>query len=107
MSTTSNSSPSSSHSNSADSNDSIIIEAGSESPLENFSFRQCPAEFKLKIAGSAGYMAAPKASLLHISHSKGIILFPHSEKGKDRRYKKLYIKYSFLYFRLVRVCSNS
>ena len=31
--------PSSSQSNSAD---SIIIEAGSEGPLENFSFRQCP-----------------------------------------------------------------
>ena len=44
-------------------------------------------DFKLKIAGGTGYVAAPKASLLHISHSKGIILFPHNEKGKYSGYK--------------------
>lgn len=105
MSTSSNSSPSSSQSNSAD---SIIIEAGSEGPLENFSFRQCPADFKLKIAGGTGYVAAPKASLLHISHSKGIILFPHNEKGKYSGYKtNCILIIRFCGFRLVRVRSYS
>ena len=75
--------------NSSHSNNSVIIEAGLEGTIENFFFRQCPAEFKLKIAGETGgnsrwtnSTVAPKASLLQISHSKGIIIFPHHENGK-------------------------
>lgn len=68
--------------NSYTSNDSVNVEAGLEGPIENFCFRQCPAEFKLKITGDGASKTVPKASLLQISHSKGIILFPHQSKGK-------------------------
>lgn len=67
-----------------DSNDSVIVEAGKEGPIENFFFRQCPAEFKLKITGAASNNV-PKASLLQISHTKGIILFPNNSKGKIKQ----------------------
>ena len=84
---------SSSASTSSDSNNSVIVEAGLEGPIDNFYFRQCPAEFKLKITGENGGLptwtncsTVPKDSLLHISHSKGTILFPHHEKGTKSSY---------------------
>lgn len=64
---------------------SALIEEGLESPIDNFLFRQCPAEFKLKVS-AAGETSKPskppKNSLLQISHAKGIIIFSHNEKGK-------------------------
>lgn len=64
-----------------------IVEEGFEGPIDNFVFRQCPSEFKLKISKSESVIqnwtrnGPSKTSLLQISHEKGIILFPHYQKG--------------------------
>ena len=60
-----------------------IVEVGLEGAIDNFVFRQCPAEFQLKINQGLEGPKPQKGSLLHISHLKGIIMFPHEEKGKD------------------------
>lgn len=67
------------------------IKEGLDGPIDNFIFRQCPAEFKLKAkidenepnwtVKIENTSNPPKTSLLQISHSKGIIVFPHHEKG--------------------------
>lgn len=71
------------------------VEEGLEASIDYFLFRQCPAEFKLKATASAKSDSAlkaeeipawtravcPKSSLIHISHEKGLVFFPHYEKG--------------------------
>jgi hypothetical protein len=67
------------------------VEEVFDGPIDNFVFRQCPAEFKLKAQqlteGTQGpppswtSNSPPKSSLIQISHSKGIIMFPHPENG--------------------------
>lgn len=59
---------------------------GTEGPIDSFLFKQTPAGFKLRTSAAGVTLkwpdtAAPKASLLCISHAKGLILFPHAEKG--------------------------
>ena len=72
------------------------VEEGQEASIDYFLFRQCPAEFKLKATESSGSNStlkaeeipawtsavSPKDSLLHISHEKGVIVFPHYKSGK-------------------------
>ena len=69
---------------------STLVGEGLETPIDNFVFRQCPAEFKLKATNSINELpswssffesTAPKASLVQISHKNGLIMFPYHEKG--------------------------
>ena len=64
---------------------------GLEAPIGNFVFRQCPAEFKLKVTNSdeeipswtESFCSLPhKSSLIQISHKRGIVFFPHRKTGK-------------------------
>ena len=69
----------------------MSVEEGLDGPIDNFVFRQCPAEFKLKAAIGDNEpnwaveiettSTPPKNSLLQISHSNGLIFFPYHEKG--------------------------
>ena len=85
---------------------SFSVEEGLEGSIENFIFRQCPAEFKLKAASPSNgnvpwtEISTPKASLLQISHVKGVIAFPHHEKGKKFAFIYLFI-YLFTYVFIV------
>jgi len=70
---------------------SLVIQEGLETPIDNFVFRQCPAEFKLKATTNShneipswieSVASLPhKSSLLQISHKRGIIFFPYHKNG--------------------------
>jgi hypothetical protein len=68
-----------------------LVQEGLETPIDNFVFRQCPAEFKLKATNSDNEISSwteaidsipHKSSLIQISHKRGIIFFPYHIKGK-------------------------
>lgn len=72
------------------------VQEGLETPIDNFVFRQCPAEFKLKATNSNNEIPSwikfidslpKKSSLMQISHKRGIAFFPHYKKGKSLKYK--------------------
>ena len=69
---------------------SLVIQEGLETPIDNFVFRQCPAEFELKATNSLSEIPSwtesvaslpHKSSLLQISHKRGIIFFPYHKNG--------------------------
>lgn len=69
-----------------------LVQEGLETPIDNFVFRQCSAEFKLKATNSDNEIPSwiksvdllpQKSSLIQISHKRGIIFFPHYKKGKS------------------------
>jgi hypothetical protein len=68
-----------------------LVQEGLEAPIDNFVFRQCPAEFKLKATNSDNEILSwteainslpHKSSLIQICHKRGIIFFPYHIKGK-------------------------
>lgn len=70
-----------------------LVQEGLETPIDNFVFRQCPAEFKLKVTNfhdeipswTESVASLPhKSSLIQISHRRGIIFFPYHENGKRK-----------------------
>ena len=67
------------------------MEEGFDAPIEHFQFRQMPAEFKLKSCPESiekptwADSLPPRASLLQISHQKGLLFYPHYERGKATR----------------------